>query len=259
MKKYLKYLLLGTFILLSFYFTEKGAIFVRSKNPIMQNIIEYSKTHNVDAVNAVINDSYIIPGLYGKKINEIKSLMKMKNDGVFNSLFLVTDSIKPQISLEKNKDKIINKGNPSKMSVSFILQNDESNIVTYLVSNKIDASILVDSRSINQNPFFEQINNDFDNYQNVEKILNKLKINTNICIIGKNNKEFCQRNKKYLVEPTLVLSSNNLLKIKNKITSGDIILVKDSVTIDDISYIISYLKSKNISIVKLSKLIQENT
>ena len=257
MKKYLKYLLLTAFILSSFYFTEKGAIMVRSKDPLMQSIIEYSKTHNVDAVNAVINDSYIIPGLYGKRINEIKSLMKMKGDGVFNSIFLVTDNVKPDISLEKNKDKIINKGNPAKMSISFLLQNDESNILTYLVTNKIDASILVDEKSVNQNPFFEQINNDFGNYQNVEKILNKFKINTNICIVGKNNKEFCQRNKKYLVEPTMVLSSSNLLKIKNKIKSGDIILIKDNVTIDDISYLINYIKNKNISIVKLSELIAE--
>ncbi len=259
MKKYLKYFIVLLFILCSFYVTEKSAIFLRSKDPIMQSIKEYSNEYNVDAVNAQIDDSYIVPGMYGKRINEIKSLMNMKsNNGTFNSLFLETNKIKPDISLEDNKDKIISKGNPNKKAVSFILENDESNIITYLVSNNISASILVKKESVNKNPKFEQINNDFEEYQSVERILNKDKINTNICLIGRNNKDFCIRNKKYLVEPNLVFNSTNMLAIKNNISSGDIVLIKDNVLIDDVAYIIDYIKSKGLSIVKLSELISEN-
>ena len=150
-----------------------------------------------------------------------------------------------------------NKGNEKKEAISFILENDESNLITYLVSEKIDVSILVDKTSINNNKF-EQINNDFDNYDYVEKLLNKDKKNTNICIINRTNKNFCIRHKKYLVEPTYVLSSTNLVIIKNKITSGDIILVKENVSIDDLSFLINYIKSKNLRIIKLSELISEN-
>ena len=110
--------------------------------------------------------------------------------------------------------------------------------------------------SINNNKF-EQINNDFNNYDYVEKILNKEKNNTNICIINRNNKNFCIRHKKYLVEPTFVLTPNNLVIIKNKIKPGSIILIKSSVTVDDLSYLINYIKSKNLKIVKLSNLISE--
>ncbi|MBR1416920.1 MAG: hypothetical protein IJ572_03795 [Bacilli bacterium] len=257
MKKCLKYIVLFSIVLFSFYLTERQAILNRSEDPIMKSILDCKDTYNSDAVNASIDDSHIIPGLYGKRINEIKSLMRMKSGGAFNSLFLVTDYIKPDVSLEDNKDKIINKGNSSKKAISIILENDESNIVTYLISENIKADILVTKQSVNSNLKFEQINNDFNNYHDVEKILNKSKINKNICIIGRSNKEFCQRNKKYLIEPTYVFSSNNLLSIKNKISSGDIILVKDSVSIDDISYIIKYIKTKGLSIIYLSELISE--
>ena len=255
--KNIKKILLAILILLSFYFTEKTAILVRSKDPIMQGIVEYASNNNIDPVDAKIENNYIIPGLIGKRINEVKSLMNMKSIGVFNKTFLSFDEIKPKISIEDNKDLIINKGNSKKGAVSFILENDETNIITYLIPSKIPASLLVNNNTFNQNPYFEQINNDFDNYNNLEKKLNKNKINTNICLLNRTNKEFCKKKKKYLVEPSYVLNEANIIMIKNKISSGDIILIKDSVTIDDISLLISYLKTKDIKIIKLSELISE--
>ena len=257
MKKLIKYLLVIILISLSFYITNKSALFVKTKDPILKSIKDYSNSYNVDAVNALIEDSYIIPGIYGKKVNEIKSLMNMKGQKEFNSIFLEIDKIKPEISLSDNKDKIINKGNPSKQAISLIIENDETNAISYIVSNNISASILVTSNSVNHNPKLEQINNDFNNYNNVEKVFNKNNINTNICIINRTNKEFCIRNKKYLVEPSLIFTSSNLLSIKNKLSSGDIILVKDNVSIDDLSYIINYTKTKGLNIIKLSELISE--
>ena len=255
--KHFKYLFIFVIILVSFYVTEQSALFLRSKDTIMQTIKEYSKEYNVDAIDAKIDNDYIIPGMYGKKVNEIKSLMKMKSLKTFNTMFLKTDNIKPNISINDNKDKIINKGNEKKNSISFILESNNTNIINYLIKEKIDISILVDKSSIN-NYDYEQINNDFNNYDYVEKILNKEKKNTNICIINRSNKNFCIRHKKYLVEPTYVLSPSNLVIIKNKITSGDIILIKDSVSNDDLAFLINYIKSKSINIVKLSELISES-
>ena len=255
--KNIKKVLLFILILLSFYFTEKTAILVRSKDPIMQGIVEYASSNNIEATDAKIDGNYIVPGLIGKRINEVKSLMNMKAIGVFNKTFLSFDEIKPKVSLEDNKDLIISKGNSKKQAISFVLENDETNVVTYLISLKIPASLLVTNETIDKNPYFEQINNDFENYNSVEKKLNKDKINTNICLINRTNKEFCKKKKKYLVEPTYVLNEANIIMIKNKINSGDIILIKDSATIDDVSILISYLKSKNINIVKLSELISE--
>lgn len=257
MKEKMKRIFLLILLGLSFYFTEKTAIFIRSKDPIMQGIMEYASHNNSEPVNATINENYITPGLIGKRIDEVKSLMQMKSIGVFNKTFLVTNDIKPDISINDNKDKIINKANSLKNAVSFIIENDKTNSLTFFISSNIPASILIDNTTYNKNPYFEQINNDYDNYNEVDKKLNKDKINTNICVINRHNKELCLKKKKYLVEPTYVLNSTNMVMIKNKISSGDIILIKNNVTIDDISYLYNYLKSKNIKVIKLSELISE--
>jgi hypothetical protein len=155
------------------------------------------------------------------------------------------------VSLEKNKDKIIKKANPKKKSVSFILENDETNAITYLISSKIPAAILVDLKSYNQNPYFEQINNDFNNYKELDNKLNKNKINTNICVLNRTNKDVCIKYKKYLIEPTLILNETNIVSVKSKVSSGDIILIKSDASIDNIALLVSYLKSKGINIIKL--------
>ena len=106
--------------------------------------------------------------------------------------------------------------------------------------------------------YFEQINNDFNNYKDVEKNLNRDKINTNICIVGRSNKDICIKNKKYLVEPSLILNESNLISVKNNVSSGSIVMVKSSVSMDNIIILIKYVKSKGLDIVKLSELISEN-
>jgi len=255
--KYLRYLFLSLFIISSFYIVEKTASFHSNTDPLIKAIIKYSENNDSQSIDAKIDSAYITPGMYGKRVNKIKSLMKMKSDKVFNSLFLVMDDIKPKISLEDNKDKIITRANSNKKGVSLIIENDETNIITYLISNKIKASLLVNEDSVNQHSFLEQINNDFINYNKVEKLLNKINNNKNICIISRNNKDFCKRKGKYLIEPTYVLNSTNLITIKNNLASGDIILIKDSVLIDDLAYLINYIKSKDLIILYLSELISE--
>lgn len=49
--------------------------------------------------------------MYGSVVDELKSLSKMKEQDVFNNLYLVSQPIKPDISLSDNLDKIIIKGN----------------------------------------------------------------------------------------------------------------------------------------------------
>lgn len=256
MKNITKYISVTILILLSFYCTEKTATLVRNKDPLMQNIKEVANTMNVNATDAVIEDDYITPGRYGKRINEVKSLLNMKENETFNKLFLVTEEVKPSISIENNKDKIIKNGNAQKLSVSIIINNDKK-IIDYLRNNKISASILIKNDEFSQSSYFEQINNDFNNYKTVEKLLNKNRINTNICIVDKKNYEICKKNKKYLVEPSLVLQKYNIVEIKSKVSSGSIIYVKES-SIANIDVLIHYIQSKNLKIIPLSELINEH-
>ena len=257
MKKYGKYILFSILVLLSFYTTNKTANLVRNQDPILKEIRNISLEKKEDFVNAVIEDDYIIPGMYGGIIDELKSLAKMKEQDVFNNLYLVSQPIKPDISLSDNLDKIIIKGNSKKQQVSFVIdENSSKKIKDYLVKNSIKASLLITKDNFSKDSYFEQINNDFKNYKELDKTLKKNKINTNICVLDNNNSnlKFCKSKKKYLVKPGMFLDNANIIEIKTKLDSGSIIYIKDATYLD---CLVEYIKSKDLKIVPLSQLISE--
>ena len=257
MKKYKKYILFSLLVLLSFYTTNKTANLVRNQDPILKEIRNISLEKKEDFVNAVIEDDYIIPGMYGSIIDELKSLAKMKEQDVFNNLYLVSQPIKPDISLSDNLDKIIIKGNSKKQQVSFVIdENSSKKIKDYLVKNNIKASLLITKDNFSKDSYFEQINNDFKNYKELDKTLKKNKINTNICVLDNNNSnlKFCKSKKKYLVKPGMFLDNANIIEIKTKLDSGSIIYIKDATYLD---CLVEYIKSKDLKIVPLSQLISE--
>ena len=257
MKKYGKYILFSLLVLLSFYTTNKTANLVRNQDPILKEIRNISLEKKEDFVNAVIEDDYIIPGMYGSIIDELKSLAKMKEQDIFNNLYLVSQPIKPDISLSDNLDKIIIKGNSKKQQVSFVIdENSSKKIKDYLVKNSIKASLLIAKDNFSKDSYFEQINNDFKNYKELDKTLKKNKINTNICVLDNNNSnlKFCKSKKKYLVKPGMFLDNANIIEIKTKLDSGSIIYIKDATYLD---CLVEYIKSKDLKIVPLSQLISE--
>ena len=257
MKKYGKYILFSLLVLLSFYTTNKTANLVRNQDPILKEIRNISLEKKEDFVNAVIEDDYIIPGMYGSVVDELKSLSKMKEQDVFNNLYLVSQTIKPDISLSDNLDKIIIKGNSKKQQVSFVIdENSSKKIKDYLVKNSIKASLLITKDNFSKDSYFEQINNDFKNYKELDKTLKKNKINTNICVLDNNNSnlKFCKSKKKYLVKPGMFLDNANIIEIKPKLDSGSIIYIKDATYLD---CLVEYIKSKDLKIVPLSQLISE--
>lgn len=257
MKKYGKYILFSLLVLLSFYTTNKTANLVRNQDPILKEIRNISLEKKEDFVNAVIEDDYIIPGMYGSVVDELKSLAKMKEQDVFNNLYLVSQPIKPDISLSDNLDKIIIKGNSKKQQVSFVIdENSSKKIKDYLVKNSIKASLLITKDNFSKDSYFEQINNDFKNYKELDKTLKKNKINTNICVLDNNNSnlKFCKSKKKYLVKPGMFLDNANIIEIKPKLDSGSIIYIKDATYLD---CLVEYIKSKDLKIVPLSQLISE--
>lgn len=257
LKKYRKYILFSILVLLSFYTTNKTANLVRNQDPILKEIRNISLEKKEDFVNAVIEDDYIIPGMYGSIIDELKSLAKMKEQDVFNNLYLVSQPIKPNISLSDNLDKIIIKGNSKKQQVSFVIdENSSKKIKDYLVKNNIKASLLITKDNFSKDSYFEQINNDFKNYKELDKTLKKNKINTNICVLDNNNSnlKFCKSKKKYLVKPGMFLDNANIIEIKTKLDSGSIIYIKDATYLD---CLVEYIKSKDLKIVPLSQLISE--
>jgi len=243
-------------MLFSFYYTEKIALFMRKKDPIYETINDSMEEAKTDFVNATISDNQIIPGINGLSVNVEKSFQKMKSFGAFNKYYLIFDQIKPEISLEDNKDKIITQGNSYKKSVSLILES-QGEISNYFKINQIPVALLTTAATFERDSYFEQINNDSQKFKDTETLLNSIKQNKNICIITNYNESLCRKFGKYLVKPTLELNSYNIANVKSKIESGSIILVSKNAKLKDVQLLVNQINYKGLKIVNLSELIRE--
>ena len=250
----IKYLSIIFLCLLSFYYTEKIALYVKSKNPLIKKIESQKEDLYVNSINStLIDELYIIPGLNGKEVNVDSSFKIMKILNVYDEDKIVYNQIKPSISLNENKNRIIIRGNSKKRNVSLIF-GKESNLTKYLLQNNIKFNVLITKEEYNKN--YEMINNSNNQitYKNIDSYLTKNDLNKNLCYI--NNKSLC--NNKYIFQESLIINHSNISTNINKISNGEIILVKDTLTLAELELLINKIKTQDLSIVPLSVLISEN-
>ncbi len=239
----------------SFFYVRQIANYGIDKNALYKEINDYSTKMAMEKVDAKVNGEYIIPGLNGKNINIKKSYYNMRSSNNFDTSLLVYDDIKPVISIDNNKDKIINKGNSLKNQISFIVNN--KTIQEYMLINRIKGDILVTYDELNKESFFEQINNDINKYNKVDKFLKSNNLNNNLCFYNTMIETLCRVHNKYLIEYTYSFNNVNIAMLKKEVKPGNIYYVEPSVTLDDFIILIREIKFKNINIVYLSELIKE--
>lgn len=239
--------------ILSFYYTEQIALYVKSKNPIMQEIESNKQDLYVDSTNSILIDElYIIPGINGKEVNVNSSFNTMKKLNIYNESQIVYNQIEPRISLKDNKERIIIRGNSKKRKVSLIFEK-ESKLTEYLIKNKFKINILINKEQYSTK--YEMINYSTNKttYNNIDSYLTKNNLNKNLCYIT--NKSLC--NDKYIFQESLIINHSNISTNLNKITNGEIILIKDTLTLNELELLINKIKSQDLSIVPLSELISE--
>ncbi len=256
LKKYLEYFSIMLVCLLSFYYTEKVALYVKNKNPLMQEIKAVKDELYVNFINSqVIDDLYIIPGINGRELNANLSYSKMQEEQVFNENKLIFDTIKPEISIKDNKDKIIIRGNGKKRHVSLVFE-DYSNLTKYMGNLKYEIDVLISKEEYNEQ--YELINNAKveETYKNIDSFLKKQKKDNNLCMTLNDELPSLCKNK-YIFKPSLIVSHANISTAKKEITSGEIILVKNSLSITELNVLINQIKYQDLKIVPLSTLISE--
>lgn len=252
--KYLKSLGIIAIVLFSFYYTEKIANFVLMSNKLYQEIDKNKENYEIKSISASIEGKFITPGLEGLSVNVKDSYYNMKDVEVFNSYYLIYESARPVISLEQNKDKIINKGNKEKNSVALVIEYDK-NIIEYLKNYNI--SVLVNLDNYQKESLYEPINNEVKDFKTLDNLINKYNHKNNICLLNSYNEQICRDNQKYLVTPTHTLDDNTYLSLKDKIDSGDIILIKKGTSLKSIETILKSILYKDYQINYLSKHISE--
>ncbi len=256
MNKYIRAFGILSILCFSFYYTEKIALFMQQKDPIYETIETVKKDYETSSVNGIIYDEYIIPGIIGKEVNVMESFQNMKYIGAFEENELVFNEIYPTISLADNKDKIIEKGNSKKQAISFITADEQ--LITYLEEMGIPYAVLTTKDTVEtKREYGLKINNDYSNYQAVEKALKKGEENTDLCYVGNNQKDFCISKGKTLVKETYTLSKSNFTSKYKEISSGSIVYLQDNLGLEYLKILITQIQYQGLEIIPLTDLISE--
>lgn len=280
MKKFFSYLGIFCLLLVSFFYTEQTVTVVKEYDQVMIAIKEYSINNKKEPVNAYINENTIIPGLSGYEVDVDKSYYNMRRYGKFDSSLLEYQSILPDINLTKNKDKYIVSGNPDKRMVSLIFLLEENTDITpvlkILNEQKVKGNFFIDDKWLrNNSERLEQIIHDDHVIGNISSNFNYLDssflwMDTVIKKVGKQKSGYCYFKEEkeeefnmcllydnYSIKPTLI-ENYPYKEVKEKVSSGSILSFSvNSNTINELSLIISYIKSKGLLIVNLNELLKE--
>ena len=253
MKDIIKYISLLILIVFSFYYTDKISTMIIYKSDLMQEIISSKENEEKSYTNAIIDGKYIIPGINGLEVNELDSYYQMKKDLKYSRNKLVFNEVEPEMSIEQNKHLVINRGNQAKKAVAIILE-DNLTIEKYCEENSVKISKIVTYEEFDKESVFEQLNND-DELDRLDLLLDKYKMNTNICLVNNQNKEKCEKNKKYLVEATYEVSNLSIAQIV--VNAGDIILIDSKLALSNFKVLLKKVHYRDLDIIFLSELISE--
>lgn len=279
MKKVFQMIGLISLTCFSFFVTEQTATVVNDMDEIMIEIKAKKDEYKTQAIDAIIEENTIIPGLSKKEVNVNKSYKAMKNNGFFTDKLFVFDYTNPNISLTDNIDKYIIKGNPSKRMVSLIfrIENDEDiiDLLSIINNYNVKSTFFVNYNWFSNNnelagelikeghtiaPLMEDYSSsDFEWMDMVLKKINKqsagfcYNINEN-----KNNLEECVLKNNYTIKPIEISDKTPLVDIKQKLESGAFLSLKvNSQVKKELSTIIIHIKSKGYKLVNLEENILE--
>ena len=101
MRKTFEVIGLISLICFSFFYTEKISTVIKENDDILKEIESVASQYKTEAINAIIDNNSIIPGINGREIDIKKSYKKMKKVNSFNSNLLVYKEIEPEISIKE--------------------------------------------------------------------------------------------------------------------------------------------------------------
>jgi len=180
----------------------------------------------------------------------------MKDFGEFNKNYLIYETIKPKISLEDNKEKVIISGNKSKRNISILIDNN-IDIIDYCNNNNIKYTKLLKMEDDLINKDNVNIESDIEKFNDLNTIMNKKNLNNNICLINYSNIKECVDNKYYLVKYSLEINNNNINNKLSKVDNGDIIYINDHLSKENFIVLTKFINSKDLKIIYLNDLIKE--
>ena len=268
MKKYFEVIGFVTLAIFSFYFTSKTSTVIKNTDNIMIKIKEEMNNTYRKPIDAIIEGDTIIPGISGEEVDVSKSYDAMKKIGTYSSNMLVYKKIKPNISISNTYNKYIISGNKESNAVTLIFKVSEDNLnslIHIIKENDIKANIFaVDKMSdnilslVSDGHNIGTVSNSTWASTLVDKIANQ---KYNYCYLEEDDREtldICAMNKHYTIRPSIITKNTPTLTIKKEIKSGSIISMEvNKSLLNELDYIIKYIKSKGYNIVNLEGILNE--
>ena len=260
----------------SFFYTNEISNVIKENDDLLIQIKDNENLYNVKAIDAVILDDTIIPGVSGRRVSVDKSYNNMKKYNTFNENLLVYDKVKPNVSVNKVYDKYIISGNKSitNITLTFVLYPDSNidNIINILNKNEIKATFFVDmdyfdsnneiiSYLIKNNHTIGFLNSSKGNINYMSAVVSKINNQKYLfCFNNLKNSEFlkiCSLNNNYSISSN-VIDKDYYINVKKNLTNGSILTFKVSSKLDnELGLIINYIKQKGFKIINMPKLINE--
>lgn len=279
LKKTIQIVVVLLLTIFSFYYTNKSIELIRMQDPIMKTIKNKESKYETKAINAIIKENTIIPGISGKVIDYDETYNKMKQYGAYNEVLTTLKEEKPAVSVEDYYDKYIISGNPAKKSVALIFKVEKRSpkqTIEILDSKQIKATFFIDGYYLenNYNEIATMTNHQLEllsynsTYDKIYFSASKDYLETitkkplKYCYCDYDNKEIinlCQSLNMHTVLPTIKVTSNPFQEVKSKLSNASIIVfsITDQ-TNSELSTILDYIKSRGYTLTTLTDLLNEN-
>lgn len=279
MKNIIKFLGLLSLICFSFFYTDKVMDVALEQDKIMISINNVKDDYREDAIEAIIDNDTIIPGISGREVDIEKSYSNMKSIGLFHENYLVFKDVMPKTTLDDNMDKYIIKANGSKQIISliFIVDNDSDFNIIYNIakSKNVKVNLFLDYEYLNKKinslnkiadvsiySYGEDGKYTKDNIIYTNNLIERItKKKANYCLVtNKNNSNLkvCSDNKSYTIYPNLIIKDNLLSIVKNGVSKGDLILIDiNKNNINQLPSAIEYISAKGLEFEYLDEILSE--
>lgn len=280
MKKFFQFIGILTLMIGSFVYTEKVQETSKLTDSLLSEIKSKKDGYKENAIEPIIKDDTIIPGINGKEVDVNKSYEAMSKIGYFDDKLLVFKTLSVSDKLEKNKDKYIINGNNTKMDIALVFKvknNDNITSIIKTLNNKgLKATFFVTSKYLEKH--HDQIidlvqsghtvgnlsnNEDYTDSDFIwmKTIVTNIGNQTyNYCFLEKKNKQtlkMCNIQDSYTIL-TKTIKTSPLHNIKKNIKPGSIISVYVTDELNkEIDIILNYITSKGYNLKSLENHIKE--
>ena len=281
MKKFFQMIGILTLMVGSFVYTEKVGTTDKLNDTLLTEIKSKKDGYKENAIEPIINDDTIIPGVNGKEVDTEKSYEAMSKIGYFDDKLLVYKPLEVENTLDKNKDKYVINGNNTKMDVTLLFKVDNNDDITYIIKllnqKEIKATFFIESKYLEKhhNQIIKLVQNGHtvgnlsnnEDYEDSDFVWMKT-ILTNIgpqiynyCYTEKPNKEIlkiCSIQNSITIMPQIIIKSKPYLNLKKQILPGSIVSLEvNSALNNEIETILNYISSKGYNIKSLEELLKE--